>query len=506
MSTRPSRATVASKNYEHVDDNDNDDDNVVATKKKKSKPTTASLKKRKKGDDVNNSNSDTDNVSGEDKPPKTTTNYFANVLEEAENANTRQTYKPKNKWAVQDEISQRMKVSEWLDKTVEFPDDTSKMNDDDYIRLIEMMDALDTNPVETVTTPINVEGLMTLKELKPYRDGDTSNKAFREKQAKKLVDENKMTPEMGRRFGLLNVKKKTSVKGGSFDEEMEKEHDGAEEEEFDNNDDDGAEEEEFDNNDDDALIGERTSRRAAKKKVTYFTKSDSEMDLDEEDSNDDEGIQPKKRVKVPAVKSNKSGGKGNKGKNKIAIDSDSDEFELFDSNDDADESITADSEEDNDSGKEELRNKGVLDCRLCRFEDCRKYHATGKDGYCGMHFSNKNFPILNSKYKFINKIRRVLDDEAFMDIISWSDDGKYFQIHDIGRFTTEILSDPFFGSVNEYQKFQQKLNTWGFKLTKQCKSEVTRLRFTGGVVTRSIYHTSFVKGRPELFNNVACIY
>jgi hypothetical protein len=187
------------------------------------------------------------------------------------------------------------------------------------------------------------------------------------------------------------------------------------------------------------------------------------------------------------------------------IHSDSDEFELSDSNDDADESITADSEEDNDSGKEELRNKGVKDSRLCIFDNCRKYRGKGSNGFCKTHFANKNLPILNGKHKFINKIRRVLDDEEFPEIISWSDDGKYFQIHDIDRFTTEMLSDPFFGKVNEYHKFQQQINKWGFHLTKQCKKELNSARASGNVKTmktRSIYHISFVKGKPELFFNV----
>lgn len=98
--------------------------------------------------------------------------------------------------------------------------------------------------------------------------------------------------------------------------------------------------------DDTALVGRRNPCRSTKKKVIYFTKSDSEMDLDEEDSYDDEGVKPKKGA---AVKSNKFGN----GKNRMAIDSDSEEFELGPNvADDEDESIAADSESDFDSEEE----------------------------------------------------------------------------------------------------------------------------------------------------------
>ena len=104
--------------------------------------------------------------------------------------------------------------------------------------------------------------------------------------------------------------------------------------------------------DDEALVGGgRSQRRSAKKKVKYFTKSDSEMDSDEEDSNDGEGIKPRKKgAKMAAVKSNKLGN----GKKRMAIDSDSEEFEPGpDVADDDDESIAADSEDDFDSEEEE---------------------------------------------------------------------------------------------------------------------------------------------------------
>lgn len=105
---------------------------------------------------------------------------------------------------------------------------------------------------------------------------------------------------------------------------------------------------------DEALVGGITPRRSAKKNVTYFTKSDSEMDSDEEDSNDDERIKPKKKAKMAVAKSNKSGN----GKKRIAIDSDSDEFELGpDVADDDDESIAADSEDDFDSDSSTNNNK-----------------------------------------------------------------------------------------------------------------------------------------------------
>ena len=36
-----------------------------------------------------------------------------------------------------------------------------------------------------------------------------------------------------------------------------------------------------------------------------------------------------------------------------------------------------------------------------------------------------------------------VEEERYRDIISWSDDGKQFTIHDVNRFTTDVMPEHF---------------------------------------------------------------
>lgn len=52
------------------------------------------------------------------------------------------------------------------------------MNNDEYKHLTEMMNTWDSNLAdETVTTPFNAEGLLTVSELNFFEKGNTSYKA-----------------------------------------------------------------------------------------------------------------------------------------------------------------------------------------------------------------------------------------------------------------------------------------------------------------------------------------
>lgn len=254
------------------------------------------------------------------------------------------------------------------------------MNEDEYKRLTEMMDTCITHPVdESVTAPYNVKGLLTDSELRPFARGDTSYKACWERQAKKLVEENKMTPDLEQ---IFCVKRKPSVEGGSYDEEMKTNE--------------CAEEEELYHNDDMVLPEGRTTRRFAKNKVTYH------MDSDEKDSNDDKEIKPRKKVK-----SNKSGN----GKKRMAINRYSDEFELdTDVADDADES---DAKKLTKNKKKPVSQKGEKKDEempkwthrwppCCAHKGCQKQRISGRNGFCCFHFGQNSLPITNSNHAFVN--------------------------------------------------------------------------------------------------------
>jgi hypothetical protein len=92
----------------------------------------------------------------------------------------------------------------------------------------------------------------------------------------------------------------------------------------------------------------RTLRRTAKKKVVYFTKSDSEIESDEDsgDKNNNNVSAIKGKGRVTCVT------KGCGGKKRMSTDSDSDEFQLGPDADDEDESIALDSESDFESEDE----------------------------------------------------------------------------------------------------------------------------------------------------------
>jgi hypothetical protein len=101
---------------------------------------------------------------------------------------------------------------------------------------------------------------------------------------------------------------------------------------------------------DDAPLG-RGSRRSAKKKVIYYTKSDSEMESEEDSA--DEALKSRSFKKKVTGNNGKGGGtrvtKGGGGKKRMSADSDSDEFQLAPDAEDEDESIAVDSESDLES-------------------------------------------------------------------------------------------------------------------------------------------------------------
>lgn len=51
-----------------------------------------------------------------------------------------------------------------------------------------------------------------------------------------------------------------------------------------------------------------------------------------------------------------------------------------------------------------------------------------------------------------------VEEERYRDIISWSDDGKQFTIHDVNRFTTDVMPEHF--SHANFSSFVRQLNSY----------------------------------------------
>ena len=51
-----------------------------------------------------------------------------------------------------------------------------------------------------------------------------------------------------------------------------------------------------------------------------------------------------------------------------------------------------------------------------------------------------------------------LEEERYRDVISWSDDGKHFTVHDVNRFTTDVMPQHF--SHTNFSSFVRQLNSY----------------------------------------------
>lgn len=96
--------------------------------------------------------------------------------------------------------------------------------------------------------------------------------------------------------------------------------------------------------------------------------------------------------------------------------------------------------------------------------------------------TRKTFPM--KLYNLLEESER----DGYQDIISWQPHGGSFIVHNIKRFTTEIMPRYFAGG--KINTFQKQLNLYGFQ------------RITQGPEKGAYFHKYFVRGKPRLCQRI----
>lgn len=95
--------------------------------------------------------------------------------------------------------------------------------------------------------------------------------------------------------------------------------------------------------------------------------------------------------------------------------------------------------------------------------------------------------INNKSAFFPAKLHQLLEDAErlnFRHIVSWTDDGRAFQIHDQKEFVSRIMNIYF--DQSKFASFRRQLNLYGYNRTRTNNN-------------RNMYfHESFIPGHPKL--------
>ena len=97
---------------------------------------------------------------------------------------------------------------------------------------------------------------------------------------------------------------------------------------------------------------------------------------------------------------------------------------------------------------------------------------------------------MNQCSPFVRKAYQIVSDNSTNEIVSWSEDGKSFTIHDPHRFEQSILPNYF--KHNNLCSFVRQLNTYGFR-------KITTDILSGG---QEFAHESFQRDYPDVLSEV----
>jgi len=108
--------------------------------------------------------------------------------------------------------------------------------------------------------------------------------------------------------------------------------------------------------------------------------------------------------------------------------------------------------------------------------------------------NNNNENLLENKTKkeeypnFLLKLYTILETSEYKNIISWSEDGKYFSIINLHDFTENIL--PKFYKHNNFSSFVRQLNMYDFHKKRSNQNE------------HIFQHPKFIRGHQDLIKTI----
>ena len=99
------------------------------------------------------------------------------------------------------------------------------------------------------------------------------------------------------------------------------------------------------------------------------------------------------------------------------------------------------------------------------------------------------FDSLSYSKTFPGKLFLILKDaEKYGHIVSWSDNGKSWKVHDAGMLEKEVM--PNFFDMTKFSSFLRQINGWGFR------------RISIGPDRNAYYHEQFQRNQPEAVKNM----
>ncbi|CAI5286266.1 ASB_HP2_G0025780.mRNA.1.CDS.1 [Saccharomyces cerevisiae] len=107
-------------------------------------------------------------------------------------------------------------------------------------------------------------------------------------------------------------------------------------------------------------------------------------------------------------------------------------------------------------------------------------HINNKTNNVQQPAGNTNISSANAGAKapaneFVRKLFRILENNEYPDIVTWTENGKSFVVLDTGKFTTHILPNHF--KHSNFASFVRQLNKYDFHKVKRSPEERQRCKY-----------------------------
>ena len=101
-----------------------------------------------------------------------------------------------------------------------------------------------------------------------------------------------------------------------------------------------------------------------------------------------------------------------------------------------------------------------------------------------------------SSNEFVRKLFHILENNAYPEIVRWTDDGDSFVVIDTGKFTSQILPNHF--KHSNFASFVRQLNKYDFHKVKRKQDEKSKY----GDLSWEFKHPLFKKQYPSGLDNI----